>query len=361
LLSPRERCLRAVELEVPDRVPLTLRIRREPLARLKAALGIEDSERLHRFLGIDVRSTGLALRGGYTVEGGRHGEQGWIVGREGEYEVERNIFGYETIWRRPGTYTYTFRSYPLQKVSLDEYVWPEVDEGDASRVVGLRRRYEDYCLCGSVTHMWEVAWKLTGFSQFMVAMYRDPALVNGVLDGLNRIRLRQAKILGEAGVDVIYDGDDVGTQTSMMLSPELFRRYLKPRYLELGREIHRRGAHFFFHSDGYIEPVIPDLIEAGVDILNPVQPECMDPARIKGLYGDRLCLDGTISIQRTMPFGTPRDVAQEVRERIRTVGPAGLILGPSHSMQPDVPVENILTLYEAAKKYGKFPAETGNL
>ncbi len=203
--------------------------------------------------------------------------------------------------------------------------------------------------------MWEVAWKLTGFNKMMKMLFTRTKEVEFILDNLHRIRMQQAKLLCEAGVDVIVDGDDVGMQKSMMISPSMWRKFLKPRYAELAALCHRYGVFFLFHSDGWIEPIIPDLIEIGVDILNPVQPECMDPAEIHRKYGDELCFDGTLSVQRTIPFGTVEDVVREVKERIRTIGYTGLILGPSHAIQPEAPVENIIAIYEAAKKYGRNP------
>ena len=356
MLSSRERCLRAIALEEPDRVPLILRIRPEPLEALKRYLQISDEEKIHRALGIDIRSVGIGLKGGYAVEGAEDMGDGcaYIGTREG-WKVGRHIFGYETIWAPDHTYTYTFIHHPLQHMSIEEYVWPEIDETSIPNAEESCRKFEDYCVYGGVTHMFEEAWKLTGFDEFLIAMYKNPPFIEKILDKLNQLRTEQAIILAEMGVDAVVDGDDVGTQGSMMMSPALWRRYLKPRYAKMIKEIKRRGAKAHFHSDGWIEPIIPDLIEIGVDILNPVQPESMDPAKIKGLYGDRLCFDGTISIQRTMPHGTPEDVAKEVKERIRTLGPTGLILGPSHDMQPDVPIKNILTLYETAKKYGRNP------
>ncbi|RLF14263.1 MAG: hypothetical protein DRJ66_06360, partial [Thermoprotei archaeon] len=189
---------------------------------------------------------------------------------------------------------------------------------------------------------------------FLKMMYTRPSLISRILDGLDKIRFEQAKLLIDAGVDVIVDGDDVGAQTTMIVSPSLWRRFLKPRYKRLADLCHRHGVYFFFHSDGWIEPIIPDLVEIGVDILNPVQPECMDPVKVKRLYGDKLCLEGTISVQRTLPFGSVKEVVNEVKDRIRKLGPTGFILGPTHVIQPDTPIENILALYRAAIKYGSF-------
>jgi len=141
----------------------------------------------------------------------------------------------------------------------------------------------------------------------------------------------------------------------MMLSPKLWREYFKPRLRELIQETKRlKDVYFLFHSDGYIKPVIPDIIEIGFDILDPIQPESMDPIEIKKLYGDRIILRGTISMQKTMPFGKVDDVRKEVISRIENCGKGGgFILAPSNTVLLDDPVENILTLYETAKKFRK--------
>jgi len=105
----------------------------------------------------------------------------------------------------------------------------------------------------------------------------------------------------------------------------------------------------------FIEPIIPDLIEIGVTILNPVQPECMDPVKLKEQYGDRLAFDGTMGIQTTMPFGTPEEVDRETKRMIETVGKGGgLIIAPTHVLEPEVPIENIKAFLEAVDKYGHY-------
>lgn len=354
-MNSRERCTRSINHEEVDRVPLVLRIRPEPLQKLMKYLNINDHEKLLKHLGIDIRGIGVPLKGGYTVPGAKYGEQGYIVEEGPDYQIEQSIFGFKVIFKRPRTHTYTYIYHPLQHISLEEYQWPEVDDSCFSQLERIRRKYEDYCLYGGVCHLWEIAWKLTGFNKMMVMLFKDEKTVFKILDNLHKIRIEQAKILCEVGVDVIVDGDDVGMQKGMMVSPNLWRKYLKPYYRELIHLVHKHGVYFLFHSDGWIEPIIPDLIEIGVDILNPVQPECMDPAKIHEKYGDKLCFDGTISVQRTLPFGSVEDVVNEVKLRIKTIGYTGLILGPSHDIQPEVPVENIVALYEAAKKYGRNP------
>jgi len=355
-VNSRERCIRSILHEEVHRVPLVLRIRPEPLEKLMKRLNTTTYDKLCNYLGIDIRGIGVPLKGGYSVKGAEYGEVGWIVERGANYHIEQSIFGYRVIFHKPSTHTYTYVYHPLKCISLEEYSWPEVDESCISRLEEVRKKYENFCLYGGVTHMWEIAWMLTGFERMMIMLFREPNKVEKILDKLHEIRVKQTEILCEIGVDVIVDGDDVGMQKSMMLSPYMWRKFLKPRYKKLVNLAHKKGAYFLFHSDGWIEPIIPDLIEIKVDIINPVQPECMDPAVIHQKYGDKLCFDGTISIQKTLPFGTVQDVVDEVRHRIRTIGYTGLILGPSHSIQPEVPIENVIALYEAAKKYGKNPS-----
>jgi len=361
MLSSRERCIRAIEHEDVDRIPLTFSARPEVVNQLMYKLNCRNFKELLRALHVDERSApGIALRGGYLpdnveVKEGPYGPA-YTVGYRGRFEVRRDIWGVESIWAPEHTYTYTFVKHPLQSVSLDEYKWPEVVEESAEATEKYCKAYgEQYFIYGGVVHLFEIAWQLTGFNQFLKMMYTRPDYVNKILDGLDKIRFEQAKLQIDAGVDVIYDGDDVGAQTTMIVSPHLWRRYLKPRYRRLANLCHKHGVFFFFHSDGWIEPILPDLVEIGVDILNPVQPECMDPAEVHAKYGDKLCLHGTISVQSTLPFGSVEDVVREVRNRIKGIGFTGLILGPTHAIQPDTPLENIIALYEAAIKYGKNP------
>jgi uroporphyrinogen-III decarboxylase len=145
------------------------------------------------------------------------------------------------------------------------------------------------------------------------------------------------------GVDMIWIGDDVGAQTRMLMSPAHWRKFLKPRMANFIAELKAINPQIkvAYHSDGTIYPIIPELLEIGLDILNPVQPACMDPVKLKNEYGDRLCFWGSIDEQYTLPFGTPDEVRVEVDRRLKTLGrDGGLILGPTHHVQLDTPMEN---------------------
>ncbi len=208
---------------------------------------------------------------------------------------------------------------------------------------------------GMACTIFETAWQIRGFTELLTDFLTGEDWASCLLDRITELSVFRAKRFSEAGVDIIHVGDDIGIEDRMMMSPDTWRKWLKPRMagiIQAAREI-KPEVLFHYHSDGYIEPVIPDLIEIGIDVLNPVQPECMDPAKLKREFGDRLAFWGTIGIQHTLPFGTPAEVEREVRERIETVGKGGgLYLSPTHVIAPEVPHENIFAFVESAKKYG---------
>jgi len=203
--------------------------------------------------------------------------------------------------------------------------------------------------------IFEVAWAIRSMEALFTDMALRPEMAAALLDRMMELRLVQARQLVQAGVDILSLGDDVSTQRGLMMSPAMWRKWFKPRLAAIIAEARRLrpGIPIFYHSDGDCRAIIPELIEIGVTILNPVQPECMDPAELKRQYGDRLAFWGTIGTQTTMPFGTPDEVRATVRERIRTVGAGGgLVLAPTHILEPDVPWENILAFFEAVECYG---------
>ncbi|MCW5858579.1 MAG: hypothetical protein KIS63_09840, partial [Caldilineales bacterium] len=214
----------------------------------------------------------------------------------------------------------------------------------------IREFKDDYWIVGAtVTTIFEAAWALRGLAQMMVDMLVDPDLADAILEFPFRYHLAAAKKLVAMGVDMVWTGDDVGSQRGMLISPELWRRFLKPRMAEFIAELKaiNPAVKVAYHSDGDIFPIIPELIEIGLDVLNPIQPACMDPARVKREFGRRLCFWGSIDEQHTLPFGTPAEVRAEVLERLRTLGQGGgLILAPSHHVQLDTPLENFWAMVD---------------
>ena len=258
--------------------------------------------------------------------------------------------------------------HPMEKYSgIDEfanYPYPDpVNDFDWLPVEQEIRQarendYITYSAPGSLgPTLFEIAWYLRGMDSFMMDMIDEPELANYHLDRITEIRCEGARRYAAAGVDVIRLGDDVGTQRDLMISRELFVEYLKPRYKKIisaAKEVNP-GILIDFHCDGNIIKIIADFIEAGVDILNPVQPECMDPVEVKKIFGSRLSFNGTLGVQTTIPFGTADDVDRVCREMIEKVGRGGgLILAPTHVIEPEVPWENVEAYLEAIKKYSKI-------
>jgi uroporphyrinogen decarboxylase len=142
----------------------------------------------------------------------------------------------------------------------------------------------------------------------------------------------------------------------MFINPVMWRKIFKPRYKRLFDATKSRGGFVFFHSDGNITPIVGDLVEIGIDILNPVQPECMNQLEVKEKYGDKITIDTGISVQRTLPYGTVEDVKRETMDALKHLAPGGgFCYGTSHYALSDVPVENIVALYDTCRKYGKYP------
>ncbi len=242
-------------------------------------------------------------------------------------------------------------AYPMPDF-LERYRWEHVRDA----VEALHRR--ELAVMGAMSMtLFEVAWGVRGFENFLIDLVVNEEMTRVLLDKITDMRCGMARIFVEAGVDVLRLGDDVGIERGMMISRATWARWLKPRLARViaaARDVNP-NILVFYHSDGDCRAVIPELIEIGVDILNPVQPECMDPAEIKRLYGDRLAFWGTIGTQTTMPFGRPDDVRREVITRIETVGKGGgLLLGPSHLLQDDVPWENVVAFFDAVEKHGAY-------
>ena len=202
--------------------------------------------------------------------------------------------------------------------------------------------------------VWETSWYMRGMEDLLVDMAEGDERAAFILDIVTENSVRQAAAFARADVDLIALGDDIGMQYAPMMSLAMYREYLKPRLarvIRTAREI-KPEVLIQYHSCGFVAPFIDDLIEVGIDILNPVQPECMPFAEIHAKYGDRLSFNGTLGTQSTMPFGTPEDVRRIVRENLDIAGDSGgLFVCPTHVVEPEVPWENIMAYFEACKEY----------
>jgi len=302
--------------------------------------------RLERHLGEDILLTSVGWANNYyqTFEPGAEYTDDWGIGWKAvQYETR---FG-------PGIYT-EFTSHPLAKdAAIDSYVSPNPDDPhlylDAQELI--KNYKEEYWITGvTVTTIWETAWALRGLERMMMDLIENPELADRILDIPYQYHLTAAKKLVEMGVDMIWIGDDVGTQKGMVMSPPMWRDVLKPRMATFIRTLKdvNPNVKVAYHSCGDIAAIVGDLVEIGLDVLNPIQPACLDLVQLKEAYGEKLCFWGSIDEQQTLPFGSPEDVRREVASRIKVLGHnGGLILGPTHHVQLDTPIENFWAMVEA--------------
>ena len=237
-----------------------------------------------------------------------------------------------------------------------EFDWPDVDadyrfEGIAERT----RAYQDrgYAVTAELyMTIFETAWLMRGMENLLLDFYRNEDLAHAIFEKLTELRVRQAKKYAEIGVDVLRLGDDVAMQKGPMMELELYRKFLKERMRRIiaAAKHVRKDILIFMHSDGSVKDFIPEYIDIGVDILNPVQPECNDLEEIGRRYSEKLSFWGGIGTQTTMPYGTPEEIAGKVKEVQGQLGTkGGLLIAPSHILEPEVPWENVLAFVDAVK------------
>lgn len=217
---------------------------------------------------------------------------------------------------------------------------------------------KEYWTVGSVQiSIFEAAAHLRGLPKVMIDMIDNKDYANALFDKVMQYPLVAASKFTEMGVDMIWCGDDVAMQTGMMISVDMWREFFKPRYasmFEAWKKVNP-NVKIAYHSDGDCEPILDDMYEIGLDVINPIQPSCMEPGKIKKRYGKKLAMFGGVDIQYTMPFGTINELEREIKYLCEICGQdGGYIISPSHYLQSDTGVEKVLKYYEFVKKYGQY-------
>ena len=379
-MSPRQRVETALDHREPDRVPLDLGTGGssspvpEAYTRLAAYFGVSAPARpvthmlrlskvddaILQALEIDTRPVYMrpARRGLRPCSEPDHFYDDWGV-----------------KWREVDTGLSVFREIaesPLADASIDDLAdypwWP--DPLDPDRYIGTKEDAErlfhetDYAVigCPGFNGVWERAWYLCGFERMLASLVADPEFVHAVLRRVTDIgKAVMGRYLDLVGpyIQMIKMGDDLGAQNGPLMSPKTYRAVIKPYHKELFDLIRQRTkARIFLHTCGSVYRLLPDLIDAGVEVLNPVQVSAadMDTRRLKAEFGDRLSFMGAIDTQHVLPFGTSDDVKREVERRIVDLAPGGgFILAPVHNVQADVPPENLVTMYRHALQVGMYP------
>ena len=272
------------------------------------------------------------------------------------------IFDEWSVGAVPGS-TEHFLEYKFHPLAFCEtaedvlrYEWPDIDadyrfDGMAEKI----RTYKDrgYAVMGELYQtIFEMSWLLRGMETMLMDFYLNEEVAHAICEKLMNFRIKQAQKYAKLGVDIIRLGDDVATQNGPMMSNEIYRKYLKERTRKIIRAAKEINPDIliFIHCDGKVEDIVGEFIDIGVDILNPVQPECNDLKKIYEKYGKKIAFWGGIGTQSTMPFGSTKDVKEKVKEVQKILGENGaLLLAPTHILEPEVPWENVVAFVEAVK------------
>jgi uroporphyrinogen decarboxylase len=274
----------------------------------------------------------------------------------------------------PQSNYYTQTEFPLSgditKSDIKNWTWPDPD--DPGYVRGIRNRALDIRQnidCAITLHTQDIivhpSQFLRGYENWYMDFILHPDLMEYLLDTLLEIRIAVAvNVLKQVGdiIDVVASSDDVADNRRSIISPEMYRKFIKPRHKQYFDSLRKHtSAKIHYHSCGAVEEMIPDFIDIGVDAINPIQVsagEMDNTAWLNKKYGDEIVFWGAIDNVRVLPNGSPDQVREEVKKRIKDLAPGGgYVLSAIHNIQPDVPPENILTMFDSAIEYGSYPID----
>ena len=340
-MNSRERVEMALNFEQPDRTPVFASFVPEIEARLRQTLHISESD------------LGVAL-GNDMVKSCAGMEMSFYGQPEPEY-VDAWGIRWRYVKNDSGSYT-EIAEHPLagDRAKLDSFEIP--DPLEDSQYEDFRQKKtlygnDKWMIGSSQISIFEACWYLRGLDTFMMDMALEPGYSETLMDKVMQFPLNASRKYIELGADMVWFGDDVSMQTGMMMSVAMWRKYLKPRYARLFAECRKLDPHIkiAYHSCGQCTAILDDMIEIGLDVLNPLQPTAIDPFETKKRYGKRLALFGGLCVQRVMPYGSVQDVRNAVAKLIAELGRGGgYILAPAHHIQADTSLENIKALYESA-------------
>lgn len=347
-MDSKERWLAVLRRETPDRIPMDYWGTPEATQKVKDYLGVNDIwqmyERLHvdAVLTVDPKYIGPTPKKGFDYFG------------RGFRQVEYGTGAYDEVVHFPLA---GFRT--IEEVEAN-YSWPSPDWFDYSVIRDQLKGKEQYPVRGGGSEPFYDYTQLRGQEQSYLDMVENPEFLHHCLDKLVEFNYEYTRRIFEqipGQVTITYIAEDLGSQENLLFSPKSIREFFFPGMRRMIELAHEAGVHVFTHSDGAIHKIIPELIEMGVDILNPIQWRCkgMEREGLKRDFGDALIFHGGMDNQQTLPFGTVANVRQEVIDNIEILGKGGgYILAPCHNIQSVSPAENIVAMYETGYEYGKL-------
>jgi uroporphyrinogen decarboxylase len=366
-LSPKERVLKTINLEEPDRVPLFITITPQVAEKLSQVLEIPRYTHPDSPLSENrISYTELLLKLGNDIVG--------IGACSPKHNPTREIGDgiYTNEWKikyKKIGYYLEMIEHPLRHAEtisdVESYDFPEpLAEGRFDHAKKMVDKYaKQYAICGDAeTTIFESSWYLVGMEKFLIDLSMKKAYVFTLIDRIMEYSIGVAKALIKLGADIIWLGDDFGTQDGMMISPQMWREIFKERMRFVIAQLKNENPDIkiAYHCCGSYFPIMPDLVEIGIDIFNALQPKAKDMnlKKIKNTFGTKVSLFGGIDIQEVLPFGSLPDIEREVKRVTREAAAGGgYILAGAHNIQPDTSAEKVEKLFEFAKKHGRYPIE----
>lgn len=341
MTTPRERVLTALTHREPDRTPVDFWAEPPALNRLYAHLGHRDRNWLLRQLEVDVRHLDMPLPSNIAIGGGI-----WQ-----NYWGERFIYR-DTPWGPMREDLAGALSGATSLADLEGFSWPTPDCFDHAGLSAQCQALNDYALLYGFADIWQRPGLVRGWENWFVDHVERPEWVHWLCRKFTDFYIEDYTRAAEATggrIDLYLVLTDLGHQIGPLTSLPMFREFVAPYLRDLVATIHGLGGKALYHSCGSMAGFIPDLIAAGIDVLDPLQPVSPDlqPEALKAAYGDRLCFHGGLDMQRLLPYGSVTEVQEQVRRYCQTLGAGGgYILGPAHLFQPEVPPETILAFYD---------------
>ena len=351
-MTPRQRWETMMRGARPDRAPCDYWGTAEITARLKQDLGCPTDRALWERLGVD-KLVHLTPRHPRAAEQTWHLQSFFSVWHIGTRKVPYadGLGYYEEAVEHPLAAATCVRD-------VERFDWPDPGEWDVSGMRAQCEEWSDYPLLAGGCEIFYLYCRLRGMEQALEDLIANPELAGAILEHIGAIDLALTKrILDEVGDSLLfsYVAEDLGTQNSLIMSPRLFRRFLKPHMARMIDLVHSYGVKVFHHDDGAMRPLLAELIEMGIDLLNPIQWRCRGMER-EGLardFGRQIVFHGGVDNQHALPFGGVEDVRREVRENIAIFRDAkGYVAAPCHNLQANTPTANVVALYDAVREYG---------
>jgi uroporphyrinogen decarboxylase len=351
-MTPRGRWYALMRGERPDRVPCDYWGTAEITCRLKRDLGCATDRQLWERLGVD-KLVQLTPRHPRSTESTWHLQSHFSVWGIGIRQVPYadGLGSYEEAVGHP-------LAAAGSVAGVERFSWPDPCEWDVSGLAAQADEWSDYPLLAGGCELFYLYCRLRGMEQALEDVAANPAIADCILEHIAAHELALTRRILDAVGDRLlfsYVAEDLGTQESLLMSPRAFRRFLKPHMIRMIDLIHSYGVKVFHHDDGAMRPLLPELVDMGIDVLNPVQWRCrgMERESLVRDFGARVVFHGAVDNQHTLPYGNPADVRAEVRENIRIFRDArGYVAAPCHNLQANTSTANVLALYEAVQEFG---------